>query len=91
MAAHAAEAAGLQDEFWGMHDALFSKQSEWVDMTEADFRAWLAEQAAALDLDVKQFNTDIDSDTVDQRVQRDLQESTSLGLPGTPSLIINGQ
>jgi cyclophilin family peptidyl-prolyl cis-trans isomerase/protein-disulfide isomerase len=91
VAAHAAEAAGLQGEFWGMHDALFSKQSEWVDMSEADFRSWLADQATALALDLQQFNTDIDSEAVAQRVQRDQDESTALGLPGTPTLIINGQ
>lgn len=91
LAAQAAEAAAVQDAFWEMHDVLFERQSEWSSLSEADFRSWLADQAGELSLQVEQFNDDLDSQAVSERVQRDLQDATSIGLPGTPSLIINGQ
>lgn len=91
LSAQAAEAAALQDAFWEMHDRLFEQQSEWSSMPEADFRSWLTDQAQDLGLDVDQFTGDLDSQAVVQRVQRDLEEATTIGLPGTPSLVINGQ
>lgn len=91
LSSQAAEAAALQDAFWEMHDLLFATQAEWSPLSEADFRSWLADQAASLGLDVDQFVEDLDSQAVSERVQRDLDESAALGLPGTPSLVINGQ
>jgi protein-disulfide isomerase len=33
----ASEAAGLQGQFWEMHDLLFEQQSAWADMSPDEF------------------------------------------------------
>jgi len=64
LAAQAAEAAGLQDKFWEMHDVLFIEHSEWVSISKDAFQDWLIEQADALSLDVDQFEEDLNSETL---------------------------
>lgn len=91
LAAQAAEAAGLQDQFWGMHDLLFARQAEWSDMPLEEFPDYVMGLANELGLDIEQFTADLESDEVKERVQRDLDESMKLGLPGTPALLFNGQ
>jgi cyclophilin family peptidyl-prolyl cis-trans isomerase/protein-disulfide isomerase len=91
LAAQASEAAALQGKFWEMHDQLFATQTDWAEQSLDEFRDWLAAQAGELGLDTDQFMQDLDSEAVLARVQRDLDEATSLGLPGTPTLVVNGQ
>ncbi len=91
LGAQAAEAAGMQEQFWGMHDLLFARQSEWTELTVEEFPAYVTELANELGLDIEKFTADLESDEVKARVQRDLDESMSLGLPGTPALLFNGQ
>lgn len=91
LAAQASEAAALQDNFWELHDRLFATQAEWSSQSLDEFRDWLAVQVEELGLDVDQFQQELDSEAVLARVQRDLDEATTLGLPGTPTLVINGQ
>jgi len=89
--AEAAEAAGTQGKFWEYHDLLFERQTDWsaLDATAArDFFVALAEE---LGLDSDQFAADLDSGAFAERVSASEQEATSLGLPGTPSAIVNGQ
>ncbi|PKN89797.1 MAG: hypothetical protein CVU45_05830, partial [Chloroflexi bacterium HGW-Chloroflexi-7] len=62
LAAQAAEAAGLQDKYWEMHDILFGLQDEWLSLSVKEFSTWLVDQAADLDLDKIQFMADITSD-----------------------------
>jgi cyclophilin family peptidyl-prolyl cis-trans isomerase/protein-disulfide isomerase len=90
-AAEAAEAAGAQDQFWAYHDLLFERQGEWsaLDATAArDFFVALAEE---LGLDAEQFATELDGGMHAERVSASEQEAIGLGLPGTPSAIVNGQ
>jgi cyclophilin family peptidyl-prolyl cis-trans isomerase len=89
--ARAAVAADLQGKFWEMHDVLFEKQAEWAGLSMEEFRNWIDTQAGDLGLERELFLQDLDSEAVAKRVQRDLDEATSLGLPGTPTLVINGQ
>ena len=41
LAAQAAEAAGLQDKFWDMHELLFTQQAAWVQKRPDEFKTWL--------------------------------------------------
>lgn len=90
LAGQAAEAAGLQGKFWDMYNVLFSEYSSWVDMTEDDFKVWLMAKADGLGLDVDQFNTDLVSDEVYQKVATAYEEAVGLGLNSTPSVFLNG-
>jgi cyclophilin family peptidyl-prolyl cis-trans isomerase len=90
LATQAAEAAGLQGEFWAMHDLLYQTQRDWGGLTVDEFPDWLAEQAAELGLDVDQFNTDLVSAEIETIPQEAWEFGPEAEIPGTPYLLING-
>ena len=83
-AAEAAEAAGAQDRFWEMHDALFENQG----MLGADT---LPALAASLGLDAQRFADDIEAGRPRARVEDDVREAHGHGARGTPTFFINGE
>lgn len=89
VAAGAAEAAGLQDRFWQMHDRLYDNQAEWNTATDA--RSIFIKYARELGLDANRFARDMDGARVKARIVFDLQRGQQLGVIGTPTLFINGQ
>lgn len=90
VSAYAAEAAGAQGKFWEMHNLLFQNQDAWAELDNPiDEFAKLAQQAGVSNLD--QFKSEIASGKYKDRIQKDLVESLSLNLPGTPSLFFNGK
>ena len=90
LAAQSSEAAGLQDKFWEMHDVLFEKQKEWSALSVDAFTPWLQSVADDLSLDKDQFTKDLTSDAIVKKVQKAFDEGAALGIPGTPTLVING-
>lgn len=91
LSAQAAEAAGLQGKFWEMHDLLFERQGEWSGLTVDQFRPWLAERAAELELDQARFAQDLDSEAIKSMIQGAWDWGMQVGLPGTPFLLLNGR
>ena len=91
LAARAAEAAARQDKFWEMHDLLFDKQAEWVDLPVESFETWVTTQAVGLELDEAQFRTDFNSTEAIERVQKAAQEGLEIGIPRLPFFLLNGQ
>jgi len=87
----ASEAAGAQDQFWPMHDLLFDRQQEWSGMTLDEFEGWLQELAAEIDLDVTQFNQDLNSEENIALAQKAWDDGRAAELKGTPYLFINGR
>lgn len=83
-ASRAAWCAGEQDEFWGMHDALFE------DQRSLDQAAFLR-HAESLGLDRQTFTSCLASEAADAAVDRDLADGRSVGVGGTPSLFVNGR
>jgi len=83
-AAHAAEAAGLQDRFWPMHDLLFENQQFLED--EHLFR-----YAGLIGCNLDQFAEDIDSDEVAEKVRSDFLSGARSGVNGTPTFFIDGE
>ena len=88
-AAHAAEAARNQTKFWEMHDRLYRNQKEWSELE--DPRPIFISYARELKLDIQQFTADMDSNLVDQRINADMQRAASMGITGTPTVLIEGQ
>ncbi len=82
-AACAAEAAALQDEFWLMHDILFENQNNLS-------RPALISYAREIDLTIDKFKTDIKSEQVQMRVEKDFESGVESGVNGTPTFFING-
>ena len=91
LATQASEAAGAQGKFWEMHDILFSKQGEWLALSVEEFQGWLVERAAELGLKAEKFNEDLLSEANVKLAQKAWDDGQSIGLPGTPFLLINGR
>lgn len=88
-AALAAEAAGLQDRFWEMHDVLYREQAGWSKAPNA--RELFESYAGTIGLNLDQFKKDMDGEQAKARVDSDYARGESLGIKVTPTLYINGQ
>ena len=89
-AARAAEAADVQGKFFEMSAYLFAHQSDWAQMSQTDFDTWLKGTAApAAGVDVTKLMTDYASKAVIDKVDAEEKSATTIGLPGTPFLLIN--
>ena len=82
-AAEAAEAAAAQERFWEMHDLLFENQQALEDED-------LVEYAAALQLDVDRFASEIGNEIHLPRVRADFRSGVRSGVNGTPTFFVNG-
>jgi cyclophilin family peptidyl-prolyl cis-trans isomerase len=91
IAGQAAEAAGAQGAFWPMHDLLFDRHQEWVDLTPLEFTDWLVRAAEELALDTAQFKEELEGEQYAQLMTDSLNEGVRLGIPGTPFILINSQ
>ncbi|WP_017596653.1 DsbA family protein [Nocardiopsis potens] len=89
-AAVAARAAGRQDAFWEYHDALYADPDAWTGAEGADDEAFTA-IAERLGLDTERFRADAADPELREAVDADLDFSLSLGVPGTPAFLIDGE
>lgn len=83
-AAQAAEAAGIQNKFWEMHDLLFEQQSQ---LSKSNFIYF----AESLNLDIDQFEEDYNSENVMSQIESDIESGIRSGVNGTPTFFINDQ
>lgn len=90
ISAQAAEAAGKQGMFFEYVDLLFANQSAWSNLDEASASNYFAQQAQALGLDSKQFQTDMVSTEIVQSVQDARQLAMTENISYTPFLLSNG-
>ena len=88
-AARASEAAGMQGKFWEMHDMLFENQKAWKDAF--DSKTIFEGYATKIGLNIEMFRRDIGSEAVERRVFLDGKRAHSLGVQGTPTVIMNGR
>jgi len=92
--ARAAEAAGLQNKYWEMHDLLYQNQdpngaSGWVaSSTPQSFFNTFAQQ---IGINVDQFKKDYASSKVNDTINADLKAGKDLKVDGTPSFFLNGK
>jgi len=91
LAAQAAESAGAQGLFWEMHDLLFTRQNEWLDLTPDAFEEWILKTASDFGMNTVALKEDLDSGRFKQRVDLAFQDAVSSGIPGVPFLFINGE
>ena len=91
LAAQAAEAAASQSKFWEMHDLLFERQAEWVDLPVDSFEGWVTDRAVELELDQAQFTSDFHSAETVDRVREAAEEGARIGIPQLPFYLVNGQ
>ncbi len=87
-AAEASECAAAQGWFWPYHEIVFANQTgeNIGDFTDKRLKAF----AGALALDQKQFDSCFDTGKFSNVVTGDVANGRSLGVTGTPTLIIPG-
>jgi protein-disulfide isomerase len=89
-AARAAEAAGLQNKYWEMHDKLYENQNEWAGAPNPQtfFNAY----AQQMGLNVNQFKTDYASSKVNDAINADLNAFNKTGQDkATPTFFLDGK
>lgn len=84
IAAQAAEAAGLQNKFWDMHDLIYEHQDELEENNLIYF-------AETLNIDINQFQTDLHSQNIISKIESDFESGIRSGVNGTPTFFINDQ
>jgi protein-disulfide isomerase len=90
-AARAAEAAGLQNKYWEMHDALYNP-SNWQVWTQGSSpNSAFNQYAQQLGLDVNKFKADFASSKVNDLINADMAEGNRLGITGTPTFYLDGK
>src|SRR5229473_6738157 len=89
IAAQAAEAAGLQDRFWEMHDKLYENQKAWSEAT--DVMPMFIDYARQIGLDTDRFGRELNGEIVAARIFQDGRRVHALGVTGTPSFFVNGK
>ena len=82
-AAEASHCAGAQGKYWEYHDLMFAKKQ--LDV------ATLKNYAGELKLDSTAFAACLDQGQMAGLVKEQASEAQHLGLPGTPSVLVNGR
>jgi len=88
LAARATEAARKQGKFEQMHDLVFEYQEEW---SQGGAREYFFDFAEQIGLNMDQFENDIESEEIRQRVNSQLQEGLRRTVNSTPTYFMNGQ
>lgn len=88
LAAYSTEAARNQNKFEEMHDMIFEYQEVW---SQGNAREHFTDFARELELDVEQFEADLESEEVIQKVENQRQEGMRRQVNATPTFFINGQ
>jgi len=83
LAAQAAEAAGGQGAFWGMHDPLFENQHR---LKLRQLRGY----AERLELDMARYDAEMGDEVYLQRVREHVEGGNRSGVRATPTFFING-
>jgi len=87
-AALASEAAGVQGQFWAMHDLLFAKQKDWSGTTGQEI---FVTYAQTLNLDLPAFRLAMTDKNLRAKIEGQLAEGKSLGIDYTPAFALNGK
>jgi len=88
ISAEAAGAAGLQGQYWAMHDMLYTNQNDWVNVP--DPTSIFEGYASKIGINTTQFLKDLTSPDVYNRVVSDLKQAQQNNLDYTPTFFING-
>jgi protein-disulfide isomerase len=83
-ASKAALAAGRQGKFWEMHELIFQNQRQLGPDKFVEF-------AQKLELDVPQFQKDMESPEILAQINREMQEAKAADVTGTPTIFVNGK
>jgi protein-disulfide isomerase len=88
-AAHAAECAAGQNQFWPYQDELFKKQDAWKDLPEPNL--FFKGVAQSLQMDLARFDACLADASKRQAIDRDIQEARARGVNATPTFFVGDQ
>lgn len=88
ISAQAAYAAYKQGKFFEMDDYLYQNQTDWANIS--DPRSIFMDYAKKLKLDLKKFETEMNSDEAKKFVNNAESEALSEGMNSTPTFVVNG-
>jgi protein-disulfide isomerase len=88
-AAVAARCGGEQENYWEMHNLIFSNQGEWSGQG-GGVNDLFTDYASTLGLDEQSFASCLESGRHDLAVEANAQEGRSLGVSGTPHFFVDG-
>jgi protein-disulfide isomerase len=89
-AARAAEAAGMQNKYWEMHDMLYQNQSTWSSSNNA--LSLFKQYAQNIGIAVNKFTTDYAKKEVNDAINADIAAFGKTGQEqATPTFFINGK
>ncbi|WP_412872333.1 DsbA family protein [Curtobacterium flaccumfaciens] len=89
-AAAAVEAAAQQNEVEGMYQRMYETQKDWGERGSDSQAERFRSYAEDLGLDMGRYDRDVTSKTVLERIQRDVDLGTTLGVNSTPTFFIDG-
>lgn len=90
-AAAAAEAAGLQGEYWAMHNLLYENQSSWENLASDKRTDFFAQYASQVGINVDKFKSDLASSDINAKISYDQALGKKLNITGTPTIYLNGK
>lgn len=89
LAARAGRCANEQGRFWEFHDVIYGQQPRWSG--ESDPTEMFVEYAVQAGAQEGPFETCLRSDRFAREVSESMELGKSLGVGGTPTLIVNGR
>lgn len=89
LAARAGRCANEQGRFWEFHDIIYGQQSRWSG--ESDPSEMFVQYATQAGADEGRFEECLRSDRFAREVSESMELGKSLGVQGTPTLIVNGR
>lgn len=89
LAAYSAEAARNQGKFLEMHDMIFENQQDWSP-GHVNAREFFLGYAEELNLDIEQFEADLELESIHQKVESNRQEGIRRTVASTPTFFIDG-
>ena len=88
--ARAAEAAGMQNKYWQMHDLLYENQNQWAPSQNP--QQFFDSYARQLGLNVTKFDQDMQSDKVNNAINADVAAfSKTHQQEATPTFFLDGK
>lgn len=86
-----AEAAGLQNKYWEMHNLIYESQASWESLNVEDRTGFFNSLAETIDLDMNKFKVDMADERLVTKMTFDYNVGIKSGVKATPSFYLNGQ
>ncbi len=86
----AALAADEQGQFWAMHDLLFEKYEQWVNLDPGKFNAWVVKEASSLGMDGDKFTAAMNAPETTTRMMSMYDAAKQLNIAAVPLVLMNG-